>query len=131
MARHIVISFDDNDDAEQFIEALKVDGAVFFQDSSQHFKNVDPMTCTVIGVYAKPTQFCQCTYADDMPTARSKNYGWYVHTVCKKPIPGHYQSALKNLIEAPNTSARTRKMHLGVREGETRWPEPKPNGDTK
>lgn len=126
MARHIVISFEDNDEAEEFMAALKVEGATFFQDKEQHFKHIDPSKVAVIGVFAKPTKFCQCPYTEDMKTVRSKNYGWYVHVGCNKPIPGHYQSAMKNLIDPPEVAADVRKrgVYLGVREGQTRWPEP-------
>lgn len=124
MARHIVVSFEDNNDAEQFIAALKTEGAVFFQDDKQHFKNINTEKTSILGVFAKPTKFCQCPYTEDMKTVRSANYGWYIHNVCNMPIPGHYQSALKNLMNPPDMDARKNKVFLGVREGETRWPQP-------
>lgn len=125
MARHLVISFDDNEEAEQFVEALKIEGAVFFQDATQHFKNVNPEKVRLIGLFAKPTKFCDCVHTSEAKTVRSQKFGWYIHWPgCGKPISGHYQSALKNLLNPPGTDARSLGIFLGVREGVARWPEP-------
>lgn len=125
MAKHIVVSFDDDDDAAQFMAAIKIEGAIFFQDPEQHFKHIDVNKARVIGVFAKPTKFCECPYVADMPTARSAKYGWYIHHPgCSKPIPGHYQSGMKNLLDPENIDSRARRVFLGVREGELRYPEP-------
>lgn len=125
MARHLVISFEDNGEAEEFMAALKIEGAVFFQDKEQHFKNINPKQVGVTGVFAKPTRFCQCEgTGEEIKTVRSKNYGWYVHVTCNKPISGHIQSAMKNLLDPPGVDSRKRSCTLILREGEMRYPEP-------
>jgi hypothetical protein len=131
MARHVVVSFDDNEEADEFIKALGVEGSVFFHGALGNFKNADPKKVRVIGLFAKPTKFCQCRYTEEPKMVRSKNYGWYLHKDCNMPIAGHYQSALKNLLEPANIDPRKRGIFLGVREGETRWPEPRSAKEVK
>lgn len=58
----------------------------------------------VVGLFAKPTGYCQCDKRDqittrtwDSTTKRGKKYGWWVCTMCKRPTS--QLSGLVNLIK--------------------------------
>jgi hypothetical protein len=132
MGRHVVVTFDDPKQAEAFMRAFETEGALFFQGSDGHFQNIDVDATRVNGCFAKPNDFCECAYVKDDEYVRGSSYGLYVHAKCKKPRGGHFQSATKNLIEDPIPSGKgwVNRVHLSVREGVTKWPEPK-GGDKK
>lgn len=127
MGRHVVITFDDPAQAAAFVAAVQVEGAVFYQGEDTHFKNIDLNTTRIAGVFVKPNDFCQCKYVRDMDYVRGSKYGLYVHNYCKKPAGGHLQNATWNLFEEPEVinGVKRHRVHLSVREGQTRWPEPK------
>lgn len=136
MGRHVVISFDNATDAEEFIAAVKVAGAVFFMGSDAHFKNVNAEQTAVVGLFAKPNDFCECKYEGEMPIVRGSKFGLFVHTVCKKPMGGQLQSAPRNLLypkdmDVRKMVAQERYVGLSVREGRTRWPVPTPEKESK
>jgi hypothetical protein len=70
MARYVVLEFDDNDDANSFVEEM-------LQDHEG-----------VVGVYAKPTLFCPaggCSTGRIKSFVQGVNLGWWVCSNCKKP----------------------------------------------
>jgi hypothetical protein len=70
MARYVVLSFDDNDLADDFVIEQLQDGT------------------TVEGVFAKPTQFCEaggCGTGRIKAFVRGRKFGWWVCSNCHKP----------------------------------------------
>jgi hypothetical protein len=127
MGRHVVVTFDDVNAAEQFVAALKVEGSVFFQGADEHFTHINPDEVRVSGIFAKPNSFCECPFeGKEFKYVRGAKYGLYVHDKCLKPDGGSIQSAPKNLVYPEGTDVREVKVRLSVREGTKRWPEPSP-----
>lgn len=78
MARLVVVDFDDNAQADAFIDKLK---------GKKSFR--------VVGLFARPTSWCECP----KPTGYAKNevvlggrYGWWIHRLCRKPRRGTHQA---------------------------------------
>lgn len=121
MARYVILSFDNNAEADAFITAVESNrtssaSQVFFTvpdvSEVQEFRVVHlPATTFVRGLYMRPTQFCQCEGAYKGPFARGQKYGLWVHATCGKPTRAwaagdHWYSSMgKNLLppspEAP------------------------------
>lgn len=114
MARYVVLSFQNDSDADEFVNAFNSQGGVFFVGSDTHFKNVREGD-HVRGMYQRPTKFCDCAGAGKLEKrtgySQGKKFGWWVHTGCGKPARAwtngdHFHAALgKNLLpvsaEAP------------------------------
>jgi hypothetical protein len=102
MARYVVISFDDNDEADSFVK-----------------HNMLGHGSTIEAVFAKPTVFCDSNKScfvklgarKSHSFTRGKKYGWWVCSTCKKP--NHRNSSPEklmryiiqqgiNLLKAPN-----------------------------
>jgi len=128
--RHVVITFDDVVDAEEFIAAIKVEGAMFYQDVGGHFKHVKPAETRVVGLFGKPNQFCECPWSDgEKKYVRGSKYGLFVHDKCAKPEGGHLQTAARNLLDPPGLGAKEtveqdNYVRLSSREGKHNWPVP-------
>lgn len=76
MARYVLVAFDDNEDAEQFL--------LNFEASSENYGYKG----TIRSVYAKPTIYCDCSVQGKRGEGgftRGKKYGWWVHSSCGKP----------------------------------------------
>lgn len=76
MARYVVLSFDDNEDAEIFIDHIR--------------EAVE--SAEVLGLFAQPTQFCPASGSGGCSKgkrvrgwSRGKKYGWWVCSGCHKP----------------------------------------------
>lgn len=104
MARYVLVAFDDNEKADQFVAACQNTGvvaAVTLTDTSlTHFAP------EVRAVYMKPTLFCDCTVdKKGRGFTRGKKYGLWVHSACGKPTRAwargeHWFQALgKNLLD--------------------------------
>jgi hypothetical protein len=104
MARYVLIAFDDNNAAEEFVAALPVQGGVFFMGSDTHFKNVDPEKTFVRGIWEKPTKMCECPPGPKRTYGRGKRTGWYICSDCGKTHPAWaagdhlYQSLGVNML---------------------------------
>jgi len=116
MARYVLLSFDDNAEAERFIEAVK-QRDVFFsaanpngEGGSYGYFSDNVFTRAVWG---KPVKFCECTNPGDNSVLGAK-FGWWVHRPCGRPKKGQWQHP-KNLIE-PLTHPRERSAYLGIEE---------------
>lgn len=126
--RHVLLTFDSAADAEEFIAAFKVEGAVFYQDVGGHFKNIDVSATNVLGLFAKPNKFCECGWSDgEKRYVHGTKYGLHVHDKCAKPEGGHLQTAVKNLLDPPGLGAKETVERYGyarisVREGKHNWP---------
>ena len=69
MARYVVLSFEDNDDAEHLIQQYK-----------------DHPTIHPVGMFARPTNFCEELEHWDYPTRskRGVKFGWWICPQCHK-----------------------------------------------
>lgn len=93
MARYVVIEFDENEDAEEFVKATNELNA-HARDERLSFRR------RVVGVFVKPGKTCTCWDGKwinsgdknrDAGIARGEKFGWWVCTRCKKPRPGGHQ----------------------------------------
>lgn len=96
MARYMLVVIDDNRQAESLRRKL---------DSWSGFN--------VIGMFAKPTRFCECEDYEGV-APRDKNLGWRVHAKCKLPRPEETQQP-NNLLQR-GVASRFQHMHLSLRE---------------
>lgn len=114
MAKYVLLTFDEDDAADQFVEAAqKHDLRRLVGDYIEEAEWVD---CTVRAVYKKPTKFCTGT---DKPECRGHKkgftrgtkYGWWVCAACGKPTQAwgdgehwyatHGKNLLPKTVEAP------------------------------
>jgi hypothetical protein len=116
MARMVVLYFEDNNIAQEFVDAA-VDHVVV----GSYSNDVEDYTSTygvkVIGLYAIPTKFCDCEEnykrtgkgLTGYLVARGEKFGWRIHAACHYALRG-YQVA-KNLIPEEK---RSRIMYSNV-----------------
>lgn len=119
MAKYILLSFEDDADADAFVNAMEPghDGGallgdkprvIFLRDEIQDGQIYGGFEKEVFvrGVYKRPTKYCDCTYSRNGKDGftRGKKYGWWVHSRCGKPKKGWaegdlwYHSLGKNLL---------------------------------
>lgn len=83
MARYVVLSFPDNDDATAFVEG------------KDH-------RAEVVGVYAQPTMFCEsfggCSTGRVKPFTRGTKFGWWVCSGCRKPVKLSAEKLARHII---------------------------------
>jgi hypothetical protein len=98
MAKYVLLSFDDDKLADEFVQQ-------FTDDVVERAKyERTGIYAYVRGVYKKPTKFCTCVGIKKRGFTRGKKYGWWVCDQCKKPTVGwgrgdHWFLALgKNLL---------------------------------
>lgn len=94
MARYVVVEFNDNQDAERFIQTLN-------ENNADERKNRRPFSRRVVGVFIKPGKTCGCTdahrsnYGDKnfgfANIARGEKFGWWVCTRCNRPRKAGHQ----------------------------------------
>lgn len=89
-SRYLLIEFDDADGAEKLKERIN--------EASRAGK-----AYRVVGLFAKPTNYCQCdpntkitTKVSPSVLKRGKKFGWWVCTQCKRPDSSI--SGLRNLL---------------------------------
>lgn len=98
MARLVVISFDDNEAAERFVDHMnnKMGAGALNQASiAIAYGHVEMLL-------AQPTMFCQCKNPDPKHFGRTKKFGWYVHRKCNKPTERNGRSLRSILSTAYN-----------------------------
>jgi hypothetical protein len=83
MTSYLLIEIVDEDIVEQTIEGLK--------DYHE--------TVKLVGVYRKPTKFCECTDRTRADITTGKKYGWNVCRKCGKPPYLAYQTPRNLLID--------------------------------
>lgn len=132
MARYILLEFDDNGDADDFVASIQRGGAFYgapakedMDDGTQVvrvgdivYKDVDPNKIRTKALFAKPTNFCQCQPRPENHVKGAK-LGWYVCRKCAKAVAGVFQYP-RNLLDPPDMPTRARELHLGVWEGADR-----------
>lgn len=102
-SRYLLIEVDDADLADKLREK--------FDDGSRQGR-----AYRVVGLFAKPTNYCQCgidtwttTSRRVSTTKRGRKFGWYVCTTCKRPTAS--ESGLVNLI-APSDIINPQRFDL-------------------
>jgi hypothetical protein len=73
MAKYVLVQFDSDVEADDFVQAVR-DKVTWEKGEGQ-----------VRAVYKKPTVFCECTAVKRRGFTRGKKFGWYVCTQCHKP----------------------------------------------
>lgn len=110
MARFVMVQFDDNDEADNFVKSVG--------------ENVVAGNPEVKAVWAMPTMLCEChppwllpnrkdKYQSYCDPVRSKTYGWLVCPKCAKPHPYQVQHP-KNLLDGDKPTSE-RIWYLGFR----------------
>jgi hypothetical protein len=94
MARYVLVAFEDNEDADNFIRGT---------DSGAE-------SLVVVGVFFKPTLFCECSQLGR--PSRGKRYGMNVHS-CGKPIRGQWQHP-RNLAKEDGKTLYEQGLYLGI-----------------
>lgn len=96
MARVVMVEFQDNKEAERFVQRLGED-------------QLNGKPRRAIGMIPVPTKFCECD-----PTTRrcgrTTKFGWWVCLECKKAQPG-WQSPV-NLLQPNLVSLREQSMWM-------------------
>lgn len=104
---YLLIEFDDDQDAR--------DEVIYWQ--------VDATIGSVVGIYRKPTQFCDCNVARKPPLgwSRGPKYHWWICTLCGRPSK-QWANALpeclgRNLLEqsSPEPQTPEENPELGVK----------------
>jgi len=114
MARYVILSFDDNSEADAFVAAVEQRlGVIFGKTPADKIGEVvfEPLNLErvfVRGLYMKPTIFCTCNkegkWGRNDSWKRGTKFGLWVHNVCGKPSQAwakgdHWYASLgKNLL---------------------------------
>jgi hypothetical protein len=111
MAKYVLLQFDDDGEADKFIETVQHDGGIFDGDGG----GVWSIKTFVRGVWKKPTKYCDCTgNMKSRAFTRGRKYGWWVCDKCGKPTPAwargdHWFLALgRNLLPVDDGAAEYR-----------------------
>lgn len=88
MSRLVSLYFEDNEDADRFVEGVE-SGQIWISDAPAPRGKVT-------GLFAVPTKFCECTKEESEQggkrIARGGRLGWWVHRKCGKPLTNSWQS---------------------------------------
>ncbi len=90
MGRFVGLYFEDNGDADKFIEE--------WNEPTDAISGRE-----LVALFAVPTQFCECPHDDrtnPRRQVRGQKYGWWVHRDCGKPLVNGFQHP-RNLLEKP------------------------------
>jgi hypothetical protein len=116
VARYVLVEVEDNETAGDLVAALQADGEVhFYHKLTDGEYKVKSVAAKVIGLFAKPTKFCDCPNPGDK-SVRGAKFGWWVHVACGKPKAGHCQHPRNMLIDEPE-DPKNRWGYLGIWEG--------------
>lgn len=114
MAQYVLLSFDDDDEAEKFIATARSKDYYVKAGEGGTFIGLENLG-DVVGVFRKPTQFCECTPEEKRGTTgfRGPKYGWYVCGRCRKP-PANGNQVIFNLLENDGRPTWKRVLCLQV-----------------
>lgn len=102
MAKYVLVAFEDNIQADRFVEACQETGIMVVVNAAD--ASLTHFTPEARAVYQRPTKFCDCTDGKNRKFTRGKKYGWWVHSGCGKPTKAwangeHWFQALgRNLL---------------------------------
>jgi hypothetical protein len=117
MARYVLLSFENNEEADKFVQAVTHEKPFTFKaptPEGRYTMATAKGDVFVRGVFMQPTKFCDCLLAKDGEFGRGQKWGMFVHKKCGKPRAGQFQHP-NNLIE-PVTGPRERSLYLGIEE---------------
>jgi hypothetical protein len=116
MARYILLRIEDNGEADSLVEAIGKGHVFAGTDHSETGYRVWQIASRVEvrGLFAAPTKFCDCSDKSDT-SARSANFGWWVHLKCKKPKKGNMQHPY-NLFGRNELGKNKPELYIGVTE---------------
>lgn len=105
MAKYVLVQFDNDDDADGFVKTLDMRSDV-----------PDQATMKVVGVFKKPTLFCECTTPSEK-SVRGAKWGWWLcrNVGCGKPKRGQFQGH-RNLRDPEGTRTEQRRIFINVKE---------------
>jgi hypothetical protein len=109
MAKYVVLAFDNDEEADSFSSTI-INAGPAPEGSHQ--------SLNVVGVFKRPTLFCECTTKDDK-SVRGAKWGWWLHKACGKPKRGMTHHPW-NLLH-PGAKL-TDNLYIGVREGGNNTP---------
>jgi hypothetical protein len=114
MARVVMLNFDDNEAAEQFVIAIQKSQGDSYQLNVTDINTVGMVACAyskVVAVVARPTVWCRCrivprgrgTVKTKFDNAferwtRTERFGWYVHSRCKRPNYFVVRDYMRNIL---------------------------------
>lgn len=113
MARWLLIEIDDNDAAEQYIKSLS-EGKSFITVPSGESYTVREVSARVVGLFGKPTKFCECPEQDQKAgSTKGAKTDWRVCPNCHLALRG--SQTPKNLLDEPGTKAPDKPFYLMAR----------------
>lgn len=115
MAKYVILAFDDDDEADKFVEETqRRQGVINDMDCPCYPDDKALIKADVRAVFRKPTKFCDCKTVKHRGFSRGRKYGWWVCAQCGKPTVGwgrgdHWFLALgKNLLPISNIAPEYR-----------------------
>lgn len=116
MARYLLLSFSDNQEADEFLAAVANNHDVGDEKLHHVFYGIPkdpadvkagltmhglPTNVYVRGMWQQPTKYCECTTRERADGfARSKKYSWWVHVRCAMPTRQWAQAVGERLFLA-------------------------------
>ena len=97
MSMYVLVEFDNDDQAQRLVDAMQ--GKKAFR---------------VVGLFKKPTKFCECPPMTDLQQSREvalgERFGWRVHRKCRRARKA--PQAPRNLLESGPQSKHDFFLHL-------------------
>lgn len=119
MARLVVLRFEDDEQATEFVEVNRV-----IIPHKSHYANA-----TVEGMFQTPTKFCDCPYRGD-GWRRSEKHGWWLHFGCGRPSIGWSENIRAVISEGHDLLERVSKKNTEERRNATPYFVPE-SGDVR
>jgi hypothetical protein len=132
MARHVVLTFQSNEEAEDFVKAVQAASEeiplafIGLEEGDAYIVKSVEKGVEVLGMFAKPTQFCDCARPTES-SVRGAKWGWFLDPRCAKPKRKVWQYP-KNLLqklsnkELMGPGKDDRLVTLGIQEGYEDYP---------
>ena len=113
MAVYVLLSFDDDSTAKEFVKDL----IAMNKPGGSLGTSLGPNDAEVLGAYKRPTKFCDCGLSGGKGKlgysfTQGRKYGWWVHAECGKPtraagaVPGLFTTLGINLLPVSLTKER-------------------------
>lgn len=111
MARYILVTIEDNAEADAFVQALEEGNVIFLRKRVQDEVMYGHLEGAAIrAVWMKPTKFCECAKPGNR-SVRGEKYGLYVHLDCKRPKRGAWQHPRNLHSPVPSAAAMAEHLH--------------------
>lgn len=108
MAKYVVVQFDNNDEADSFVQTIS---SGFDHLSSNANANIQ-----IVAVFQKPTLFCECATPSEN-SVRGSKWGWWLcrNPGCGKPKRGQFQQP-RNLLDPANIRTDQKRLFVNIKE---------------